>query len=179
MLRRCSLSTSCAVDRSSSAVRPRTLQLPRLAVQLRKHLDLRAQHLRHDRHWNVVDRPHLIAAKPVEIADLDRGDEDHRGLLETWMLTDHGRKLKTVELGHADIDQDDGDVVLEQDFQRLAAGGRNNEILAQLLQDHLIRQKLRRLIVDEEDVDLFMISHQRHRINDEATCGWREAAVRY
>ena len=36
------------------------------------------------------------------------------------MLADHRRQLEAVELGHADIDQDDGDVVLEQMLERLA-----------------------------------------------------------
>jgi len=37
------------------------------------------------------------------------------------MLADHGGELKAVELGHADVDQDDGDLVLEQMLQRLRA----------------------------------------------------------
>ena len=36
------------------------------------------------------------------------------------MLADHRGELEAVELRHADVDQDDGDLVLEQVLQRLA-----------------------------------------------------------
>jgi hypothetical protein len=65
------------------------------------------------------------------------------------MLADHGGELKTVELGHADVDQDDGDLIPQQIFQRLASRGDRDEILAELLQDHLIGEQLCRLIVDQ------------------------------
>ena len=68
------------------------------------------------------------------------------------MLADHGGELETVELRHADVDQDDGDFVLQQVFQRFAAGGGDDEVFAELLQDHLIGEQLGRLIVDQEDV---------------------------
>ena len=80
------------------------LELPGLAIELGEHLDLGAQHFRHDRHRNVIDRAHLVAAQPVDIADLDRRDEDHRRLLEARMLADHGGELEAVELRHADVD---------------------------------------------------------------------------
>ena len=97
------------------------LELPGLAIQFGEHLDLGAQHLRHDRHRNVVDGAHLVAAQPVEIADLYRRDEDHCCFLEARVLADHGGEFEAVELRHADVDQDDRDLVLEQIFQRLAA----------------------------------------------------------
>ena len=111
-------------------------------------------------------------------ADLDRRDEDHRGLLEARMLADHRRELEAVELGHADVDQDDRDLVLEQDLERLAAGGRDDQVLAELLQDDFIGQQLRRLVVDQKDVDLFMVHHLATPISDAATCGWRGAVAR-
>ena len=135
------------------------LELPRLAIELGKHPDLGAQHFRHHRHRHVVDRAHLIAAQPVDVADLDRRDEDHRGLLEARMFADHGGELETVELGHADVDQDDRDFVLEQEFQRLAAGSGDDQILAELLQDDFIGEQLGRLIVDQKDVYLFVVHH--------------------
>jgi len=39
--------------------------------------------------------------------------------------------IETVELRHADVDQDDCDLVPEQEFQRLAAGRRHDEVFAQ------------------------------------------------
>ena len=135
------------------------LELTGLAIQLGEHLDLGAQHFRNHRHRNVVDRAHLVAAQPVDIADLDGGDEDHRRLLEARMLADHGGELETVQLRHADVDQDDRDFVLEQVFQRLAAGRGDDEVFVELLQDHFIGEQLGRLIVDQQDVDLFVVCH--------------------
>ena len=40
------------------------------------------------------------------------------------MLADHRGELEAVELRHADVDQDDRDLVLEQMLQRLLAGRR-------------------------------------------------------
>ena len=90
------------------------LELAGLAVQLGEHLDLGAQHFRHHRHRHVVDRAHLVAAQPIDVGQLDGRDEDDRGLLKARMLADHRRELEAVELRHADVDQNDGDVVLEQ-----------------------------------------------------------------
>ena len=70
------------------------------------------------------------------------------------MLADHRGELEAVQLRHADVDQNDRDFVLEQIFQRLAAGRGVDEIFVELLQDDLIAEQLRRLIVDQQDVDL-------------------------
>ena len=48
-------------------------ELTGLAIEFRKHLDLGAQHLRHDGHRNIVDRTHFVATQPVDVADLDGG----------------------------------------------------------------------------------------------------------
>ena len=47
--------------------------------------------------------------------------------------------------------------VLEQMLQRLLAGRRLDEIVAELMQDHLIGEQLGGLIVDQQDVDLVVL----------------------
>ena len=64
-----------------------------------------------------------------------------------------------VEFGHADVDQDDGDFVLEQIFERFAAGGRHHEVFVEFLENNLIGEQLGRLIVNQKNVDLFLVSH--------------------
>src|SRR5437588_1741334 len=135
------------------------LQLAGLAVELGEHLDLGAQYFGHHRHRDVVDRAHLIAPQTVDIADLDGGDEDHRRLLEAGVLADHGGEFEAVEFRHADIDQDDGDVVLEQELERFAAGGDRDQVLAEILENYFIGKQLRRLIVDQKNVDLLVFHH--------------------
>ena len=95
------------------------------------------------------------------------------------MIADHGGKLKPVQFRHADVDQNDRYFVLEQVFQRFAAGGGDNEIFTELLENDLIGQKLGRLIVDQKDIYLFMVHHLLSPVSDAATCGWREAIALY
>ena len=109
------------------------LQLPGLAIEFGEHPDLGAQHFRNYRYRNVVHRAHFVAAKPVYIADLNGRDEDHRRLLEARVLADHGGELEPVQFRHANVDQNDGNLVLQKIFERIPAGGSDNEILAKLL----------------------------------------------
>ena len=69
--------------------------------------------------------------------------------LETRMIADHRRKLETVELRHADIDEHDGGIVLEQKFQRFARRRRLDEVFAEFAENFLIGEQLRRLVVDQ------------------------------
>src|SRR5882757_9891826 len=117
------------------------LQLPGLAIQLGENLDLGAQHLRNDRYRNVVDCAHLVTAQPVNVADLDGGNKYHSRLLEARMLADHASKFETVQFRHADIDQNNRNLVLEEIFESLAAGGGHHEILAELLENDFIGEK--------------------------------------
>ena len=73
------------------------------------------------------------------------------------MLADHGGELETVELGHAHVDQHDGDVLFQQEHERFARRVRLEEILAELAENHLIAQQLCRLVIDQQNVD-FVVS---------------------
>jgi hypothetical protein len=63
---------------------------------------------------------------------------------------------------HADVDQNDRNFILEQVFERLAPRGRDDKIFAELLENDFIGQQLRRLIVDQKDVYLFVVHHLAH-----------------
>lgn len=92
------------------------------------------------------------------------------------MFPNHCRQLKAVEFRHADVDQDDGNVVLKQKLQRLARGRGFDEILAKLPEDHLVGKELVRLIVNQQDVDF--VYHGRRPI-DATTSAARKEAARY
>ena len=130
------------------------LELAGLAVELDEHLDLGAQHLRHHRHRDIVDRADLVAAQMVGVGDLHARHEDHGELLEARVLADHGGELEAVDLRHDHVDQDDGDVGLEQDAERLVWGARLDQVLAQLAQYDFVAEQFGRLVVDQQDVDL-------------------------
>ena len=94
------------------------------------------------------------------------------------MLADHAGKFETIQLRHANVDQNDRDLVLEQVLERIPAGGGDHEILAELLENDFIGKQLRRLIVDQQDIYLLVLCHLPAPISDVATCGWRAATVR-
>src|SRR5277367_1944562 len=93
-------------------LRVQPLELPRLAIELGENLDLGPQQLGNDRDRNVVHRSKLITAQEVEIVHLNSGYEDDCGLLKAGVLADHCCQLKAVEVGHADVDQNDRDIAL-------------------------------------------------------------------
>ena len=119
-----------ATRRSSSSIE--LLELTRLAIELGENADLGAQHFRDDRHRDIIHGAHLIGAQAIDIGEMNGGNEDDRGLLKARMLADHRGELKAVELWHADVDQDDGDILLEQLLQRLPGGSSLDEIFAEL-----------------------------------------------
>ena len=87
---------------------------------------------------------------------VDRADEDDRRRLGARPLPDHLRGLEAVHPRHVHVEQDDGEILLEQAAQRLLAGPRLDEILIQLLQQHLVREELIRPVVDDQDINLLV-----------------------
>ena len=130
------------------------LQLHVLAVEIDEHRDLRTQDLRVERLEEIVDCAGRIAAKNVMLLLRDRGEEDDRDRTRLLPLSDQPGSLEAVELGHLDVEQDHGDVVQEQPAERLLAGPREDEILAERLEDRLQRDEVLMLVVDKEDVRL-------------------------
>ncbi len=91
------------------------------------------------------------------------------------MLADHRRQFETVELRHVDVDQDHREFVLEQKLQRFLRGRRLEQSLVEVAQDDLVAQQLRRLIVDQQQIDFGVVGHghvQRcsHMRNDDSNC---------
>ena len=111
------------------------LELARLAKKLDENLDLRAQDLRDHRHRHVVDGTHFVAAQSIDVGQQNGGDEDQRGLLEARMIADHRRELETVDVRHVDVDENDGDVVLEQQLERLRGVAGAQQVLADVLRE--------------------------------------------
>ena len=137
------------------------LELARLAVQVGEDPHLGAQQFRHHGHRHIIDRTRLIAAQQIQLAHLDRRDEDDRGAPAARMFADHRRQLEAIEVRHDDIDQHDGDLVSQQVLQRLVGRVRLDEVLAELGKDHLIAHQLGRLVVDQQDVDRLARAHGR------------------
>ena len=130
-----------------------------LAIKLGENPDLGAQHLRNDRHRNVVDGAHFVGAQAVHVGQMDGRNEDDRGALKARVFADHRGQLKAIEFRHAHVDENNRDFVLEELFERLSGRRGLDEVLAQLGQDRLVTQQLGWLIVDQQDIDLVVRSH--------------------
>src|SRR5499425_1853795 len=123
-------------------------ELPGFAIELGEDPDLGAQHFGNDWHRDVIDRAHFIGAQAVDVGQMDGGNEDDRGALKARMLANHRGQLEAVEFGHAHVHEDDGDVMLEEVFERLFGRGSLDEPLAELGQDSLVAQEFGWLVVD-------------------------------
>src|SRR5205807_1451661 len=134
-------------------------QLAALAVQLDQHGDLAAQDLRHHRYRHVVDRPDLVALEAVELGHVHAGDADDGSLLEARMLVDQPRRLETVHIRHADIEQHHGEFLAHELVQRLEPRASAYQVLPQLAQHRLVGEQPRRLVIDQQDVDLLVDPH--------------------
>jgi hypothetical protein len=147
--------------RSSSSWRsPRAKPLLLLAdlalldVEVDEHADLGAQDLRLERFEDVVDRAHRVALKDVFLLLADRGEEDDRNVLERLARLDQLRRLEAVHARHLHVEQNDGEVPLEQATQRLLARRGADDALSQRLENRLEREKILRPVVHDEDIDL-------------------------
>ena len=97
-------------------------ELPGLPVEVAENANLRAQEVRNDRDRKIVDSAGLIASQAVELGEVNRGDEDDRGLFKPRMFANHRGQLKSVQLGHRDVDKDDRDFVPQKLLKRLSSG---------------------------------------------------------
>jgi hypothetical protein len=145
------------------------LEVAGLAIELGEDADLGAQQLGHHRHGHVIRGAVLVALDAIEVGHRDCRYEDDRRALEPRMLADHRGELETVELRHADVDQHDTDVVLQQQHEGFARRVGLEEILVELGENDLVAQQLRRLIVDQQDVDLLGLCHDVRHLSDAAT----------
>src|SRR5215472_1902042 len=132
-----------------------SLKFAGLAEQLGEYPHFRAQDFGNDRHRDIVDRAHLVTAQPIDIGQVNGGYENDRRFAKARMLADHRGQLETVEFRHTDVDQNHGDVILEQKLQRLARRRSLDQVHPKLTENDVVSQKFVRLIVDKKDVDFF------------------------
>ena len=114
------------------------LGLDGLPPELGEDADLGAEELGLDGHRHVVDGPGGIALEAVHVGEVHGGHEDDRGLPEAGMLADDLGQLEAVEVGHAHVHQDEGDLLLEQVLERLASRTGLDEVGAELVEHGLV-----------------------------------------
>ena len=130
--------------RFAFADQPRlALDLLRLARELDEDLHLAAQDLRHDRLEHEVDGAERVAAQHGAIVLVERGQEDDWRVPRFFARAHQLGGLEAVEIGHLHVEQDDGEVALEQLEERLAPGGGGDERPADLAEHGLHGQRVR------------------------------------
>ena len=96
---------------------------PLRAIEIDEHAHLAAQDRRHDGRQDVVDGAELVAALRLHLVGIRRHEDDRR-VRRPAVLADELRRLDAVDVGHVDVEHDDGELALEQLAQRLGAGAR-------------------------------------------------------
>src|SRR5205823_3140797 len=125
-----------------------------LPVKLHEDVDLGAEDVGMKGLEDVVDRAELVAAEDIRLAALHRGEEDDRRVARTFSFTDQRRRLEAVEIGHLHVEEDDRELAIEKVLERAIAAVGAHEVLTHLVEDRLERQKVVRLVVDQQYVDL-------------------------
>jgi hypothetical protein len=151
--------------RAFGSKRPMLLRLPprelREKVELDEHLDLRAQHLRHDRRKHEVDGSERVSACDAGLIAVVGRDEDDRDVRRALPAANERSRFEPVDTGHVHVEEDHGEIPLQHLAQRLLTRVDVNEVLSELVEDRLEDDVLVRSIVDDEDVCALAGDRQR------------------
>ncbi len=120
--------------------------------ELDEHPHLGAQDLGHHRRHDVVDRAQRVALRRMHLVVVVGRDEDDRHVRRALAAADERRRLEAVEARHVHVEQDDGEVALQDFLQRVLARARRDHVLLQILEDGLQHEPLVRAVVDDQDV---------------------------
>jgi len=111
------------------------------------HADARQQLLAVDRLLDVVDGAELVGGELLRLVGEARGQEDHRHEGRARIVLEAPARLEAVDAGHHDVEQDQVEVALAAELERLlaAVGGRHLELRAAQI-DLDEREVLRRVV---------------------------------
>ena len=133
--------------------------MPLRFAPLLKHLDksrhFRAQDIGRKRLEDVIDAADGITLADVDIALADGCQKNNRSMFGFVALADQRCRLESVNVGHCNIEQNNGNFIPEKILQRLRARSRFHEVLAEPLQDSFESEQILAPVVNEKNVDLF------------------------
>ena len=143
-----------------------------LALELGEDGDLGAQHDGLEGLEHVVHGAGLVAAQHVGHVGADRGQEDDRRARAAFAPADVLRRLEAVHARHLDVEQHDGEILVEQRAQRLLARARRHEPHIERFEHGGQREQVLGPVVDEQDggrlgLGLWCVAHRSHtRMSD-------------
>ena len=87
---------------------------------------------------------------------VDGADENNWRGLAALALQDQSRGFKSIHSWHVHVEEDCGEILLQQLTQRLFAGSQPNDVLVQVGQHDFISEKLVGPAVDDEATNLLV-----------------------
>ena len=151
-------------------------QRARLLVQLGEDRDLRAKHVGTDRFAQVVDAAHAVGFEHLLLLrDVGR-EEENRHIPRAVPLLDQGGQLDAVHIRHPDVEDQRPEVLPQHRQQGLVGGVGPHQRAAERLEHHLQRVEVARLIVDDQDLDAFVVhgadASQRYNHTRSSDSNW-------
>ena len=134
--------------------------LDRLLPEVDEDADLRPQDVGLERLHQIVHGAGVVAAEDVLRVLGDRRQEDDRDVAGPLAPLDQLSRLEPVQPRHLDVEQDRGELFLEQVPERLLAGLRAHELLAERLEERFEREQVLGPVVDQQQ--LRALAHRQH-----------------
>src|SRR5581483_7075886 len=111
-------------------------------MQLGEYSHLRPEDLRNDRHGEIIDCPMLVALQAIQVGEMDGGDKNYCGLLETWMLPHQFGQFEAVDFWHADIHQHRRNINLKKLLEGVLRRRGLDKIFSELGKNGLVAEQL-------------------------------------
>jgi hypothetical protein len=122
-----------------------------LDIELYEGRDLRTKNVRIEWLEEEVDGAAGVPASDLRSRGLVGGENDDRNGSRALVLPQERCGLEPVELGHLEVEQDEGELLTPCDLYGLGARARIEQTFAERLEDSLERGEVRRMVVDEKD----------------------------
>ena len=126
-------------------------ELATTARELHEHRHLRAQDVRVVGLHQVVDRPHFVAPDDLLDPVAAGREKDDRRLVRPLASANRVRELDPVHDRHADVEEDDRELLLSDEAKCFRATRRARQVVAERLEHELERDQVGRTVVDQQD----------------------------
>jgi hypothetical protein len=130
------------------------LYLPDLLEEIDEARDLRPDDNGNQRLDKVIHRAQRIGPIDREAVAFKGRKEDDGSASGFFPAADQLGRLEAIQAGHLDVQQHDGEVVVQQTAQGFLAGTHFHEVLAEVRENRLERHQVGWLVVHQENVRL-------------------------
>jgi len=118
--------------------------------EIEEHRNLRPHYGRDDGHLDVIDDAHRVSAGALHVICVGRDQDDGR-VPCVAVLTQELGSLQPVHAGHVNVEQNEGELLVEHALQRLFAGLRHNDLGVQALEGRAVNHAFLRQVIDDQN----------------------------